>query len=829
MNRKSIFQKLRRNMLLSSAAAALAVTLAAVVCILVMRSSVMDISGRLGASAADDSKAALSTQMEDSLLRLAGNKAAISDEKLAMVANMVKVISDSATAVASDPEGSLPKAMNYPDAANAGTTVAQLRLPEGVDLASVSEEVGLLGNLSPLLCSEHDTLDYVASVYLGSERGVSISADKDSDKKTNVYDPRSRSWYTEGKAAGGLIWTDIFVDNSGRGLGITCAKPYYDASGQLQGVVGAGMLLDILKEIVIETRLGETGYAFIANGRGEIIIADSVTIAEDGSINSQALSALLPAATASRIRSGESGIERVSIEGDDYFIAYSPMQTLPWSLAVVMSVEEVIAPATLAEQNIMGMTQDASAGIDQMILIALAVFAAALVLTFIGNTIMSKRLASGLAQPIIELSDGAGVIGAGNLDHRLNVKTGDELETLSDSFNSMIDNIKRITAEKERIGAELNVATQIQASMLPCIFPAFPEREEFDIYASMQPAKEVGGDFYDFFLIDDNTLAVVMADVSGKGVPAALFMVIAKTLIKNNAQLGKSPAEVFETVNRLLCENNEAGMFVTAFMGYLDITSGKFTFVNAGHNPPLISVAGKFDWLKAKRSFILAGMDGMPYKQNEVVLKPGDELFLYTDGVTEAMNPENKLFTEARLLEIISTKGGGDLKELLYAVKLGIDEFASGAEQADDITMLSLRYKGTVSSIDELVVRAALENIKEVQDFIAMRMEECPAKIRNKISIAVDEIFANIARYAYDESGGGVTVRVFVGEDVYIEFEDSGAAYNPLAAEDPDVSLPVEEREVGGLGVFMVKKLMDSVEYRRDGMKNILRIRKKLE
>ncbi len=362
------------------------------------------------------------------------------------------------------------------------------------------------------------------------------------------------------------------------------------------------------------------------------------------------------------------------------------------------------------------------------------------------------------------------------------IHSGDEMQALSEAFAKMagdIDaytiNLAAVTADRERIATELDVATRIQASMLPYIFPAFPDRAEFDIYATMLPAKEVGGDFYDFFLIDDNTLAVVMADVSGKGVPAALFMVIAKTLIKNNAQLGKSPAEVFETVNKLLCENNEAGMFVTAFMGYLDIPSGKFTFVNAGHNPPLISVAGKFDWLKAKRSFILAGMDGTPYKQNEVVLKPGDELFLYTDGVTEAMNPNNKLFTEARLLEIISAKGGGDLKELLYAVKLGIDEFASGAEQADDITMLSLRYKGTALFNDEIVVRAELENIKEVQDFIAVRMEECPASIRNKISIAIDEIFANIARYAYDEPGGGVTVRVAVDEDIFIEFEDGGA------------------------------------------------------
>jgi serine phosphatase RsbU (regulator of sigma subunit) len=253
---------------------------------------------------------------------------------------------------------------------------------------------------------------------------------------------------------------------------------------------------------------------------------------------------------------------------------------------------------------------------------------------------------------------------------------------------------QQLARETERIGAELNVATQIQESMLPCIFPAFPHRAEFDIYASMQPAKEVGGDFYDFFLVDENTLAVVMADVSGKGVPAALFMVIAKTLIKNNAQNGQSPKEVFETVNNLLCENNDAGMFVTAFLGYLDIPSGRFTYVNAGHNYPLIRAGGSFEWLKTKPGFILAGMEDTFYKQHEMTLRPGDELFLYTDGVTEAFNNENELFGDPRLLEVANSYLGLPLREFTISIKREIDKFAQGAEQADDITMLVIRITG---------------------------------------------------------------------------------------------------------------------------------------
>lgn len=250
------------------------------------------------------------------------------------------------------------------------------------------------------------------------------------------------------------------------------------------------------------------------------------------------------------------------------------------------------------------------------------------------------------------------------------------------------------TSRALKTEAELNIASKIQQDMLPCIFPAFPDRAQFDIYASMQPAKEVGGDFYDFFLVDDDTLVIVMADVSGKGVPAALFMVIAKTLLKNNAQYGKSPKEVFETVNNLLCENNEAAMFVTAFMGYLDIPTGRFTFVNAGHNPPLIRSGEKFDWLNAKAGFVLAGMEDMFYKQHEITLQPGDELFLYTDGVTEAVNNEKSLFGDPHLLETVNANLNLPLKEFTVSIKREIDKFAEGAEQADDITMLALRYKG---------------------------------------------------------------------------------------------------------------------------------------
>ena len=281
----------------------------------------------------------------------------------------------------------------------------------------------------------------------------------------------------------------------------------------------------------------------------------------------------------------------------------------------------------------------------------------------------------------------------------ISINTGDEIEELGNSFNYMLekldeylDNLQKVTAEKERIGAELDVAAKIQADMLPCIFPAFPERKEFDIFASMTPAKEVGGDFYDFFLVDSDHLAIVIADVSGKGVPAALFMVIAKTLLKDHTQAGINPAEVFSKVNQQLCESNDEGMFVTAWMGVLEISTRHMTFVNAGHNPPLLRKGTDcWEYLKQRSGFVLAGMEGMRYKSGELQLSPGDTLYLYTDGVTEAANSEETLLGEARLKEILDTAVYDTCEQLLAVVKNDVEMFVGDEPQFDDITMLALK------------------------------------------------------------------------------------------------------------------------------------------
>ncbi len=421
-----------------------------------------------------------------------------------------------------------------------------------------------------------------------------------------------------------------------------------------------------------------------------------------------------------------------------------------------------------------------------------------------------------------------------------NIRTKDEIQLLSGSILKMekdikeyIDNLTKVTAEKERIGAELGVAAQIQADMLPSDFPAFPERKEFDIYASMDPAKEVGGDFYDFFMLDDRRLALVMADVSGKGVPAALFMVIAKTLIKNRALMGGTPKEILDYVNGQLCEGNEAELFVTVWLAILDIETGKGVAANAGHEHPAIRRAGgDYELVKYRHSPAVAVMEDICFSDHEFQLYPGDSLYVYTDGVTEASNAQNELFGTQRLLDALNEARGAAADEVLKNVSRRIDDFVDGAPQFDDITMLCLKYFGGEGVQDgQLTVPAKVDELKNVLNFINTQLERlgCQPKIKKQLNVAAEEIFVNIANYAYPDKDGSVLIQSKVSEDmgsVSITFTDSGVPFDPLSREDPDTKLSAEERQVGGLGIYMVKKTMDDVDYEYKDGHNVLTIKK---
>lgn len=297
---------------------------------------------------------------------------------------------------------------------------------------------------------------------------------------------------------------------------------------------------------------------------------------------------------------------------------------------------------------------------------------------------------------MVKINKSLAMITGGNLDTVVNVRTNEEFASLSDDINSTVVTLKHYIAEAAaRIDRELEFARSIQHSAIPSVFPPYPGHSEFDIYATMDTAKEVGGDFYDFYFVGENRLGFLIADVSGKGIPAAMFMMTAKTIIKGYAESGKPVDEVFTTANEKLCESNDAGMFVTAWMGVLDTVTGKVEFANAGHNPPLVRHAGGgFEYLRSKPCFILAGMDGIKYRKNEFTLAPGDEIYLYTDGVTEATDSENNLYGEERLLALLNSMGDLSGEEICRAVKADIDAFVGDAPQFDDITMLYLKYNG---------------------------------------------------------------------------------------------------------------------------------------
>ena len=427
-----------------------------------------------------------------------------------------------------------------------------------------------------------------------------------------------------------------------------------------------------------------------------------------------------------------------------------------------------------------------------------------------------------------KINDTLAQITDGDLSVTVDVRSNAEFASLSDDINSTVATLKRYIAEAAaRIDKELEYAKQIQLSALPT---NFPENEEYSIYAEMIAAKEVGGDFYDFYKLNDTTVAFLAADVSGKGIPAAMFMMTAKTIIKDLAESGMAVNDIFTKANEKLCENNESGMFVTAWMGILDLTTGNMQFANAGHNPPLLKHAdGSFEYLRTRAGFVLAGMEGVRYRVGEITLNEGDRLFLYTDGVTEATNVDNKLYGEDRLLTFVNQNASVEATELLPALKANIDEFVGEAPQFDDITMLMFDYKQKKGGehMTNKSFPAKTEYLNDVLGFVDQALDnfECPMKIQMAICVAIEEVFVNIARYAYPEGEGEMSLQICFDDQsraITFRMTDKGIPFDPLANPDPDITLSAEDREMGGLGIFITKKTMDSLSYSYENGENVL-------
>ncbi len=518
-------------------------------------------------------------------------------------------------------------------------------------------------------------------LYLVTETGMCL--DGTYDELGNDYaDLRNETWYEEVKSSGEMYWSGIFTGKVTGKVKVVCAAPVFDQNGKLRGVASGDIAVESFQNILENYNEEQIVSVVFFDKNGELMYA---TNGYDGN---DKVSALL-----------NSGVNYAT-EGENIF-TFRKMDETGWTICLVMSAEKILSAVDTVQANIGKNAEENKAVVQNGIngnIIAFCIIVAIAVIAIIGVT---SAISSHFVKPIRTLMGQVAVVGEGNLDASIEATTNDEIGKLAEAFNKMtvdlkgyMTNLENVTREKERIGAELDIATHIQSSMLPMIFPPYPDRTEFDIVASMDPAKEVGGDFYDFFMIDDRHVAIVMADVSGKGVPAALFMVIGKTLIKDHTTPGRDLTEVFYEVNNLLCEANSEDLFITAFEGVLDLVTGNFMYVNAGHETPFFrQPGGVFEPHPVEASFVLAGIDDMEFKGGNLTLEPGSRVFLYTDGVPESTNAHDELFDMERLGETLVRVSDMPLMQILPAIRADVDKFVGEAPQFDDLTMLCLEYK----------------------------------------------------------------------------------------------------------------------------------------
>lgn len=560
-----------------------------------------------------------------------------------------------------------------------------------------------------------------AKCYVAGEEGYFIWADGLSNNQhfaavadvylNNEYEPTGRPWYIAAKTKGRSIITDVYQSVEGFPE-VTGAAPYYNGD-TFAGVAGVSTTLDALYELVQEKTLGDERINFALDSNGRVVISTQKTgVLSVGGVKDLRLADEKSLAIeAASMAAGKSDVSLITMEGEEYYIAYAPMPSIGWSYGTLVKRDIVIAPAKMIRQNVAAEAEIFSDSIkdlffENFVRMTILLFFILIVLVYV-----SRRVARRFVRPLIALAKGVRAIAKGDINQKLDIRTGDEIEGLADCVNEMTDDLKRYmknlekaTAERERIKTELSLAKSIQGSMLPSISKKISDSPYFDLAASMEPAREVGGDFYDFYFLDEDHLALTVADVSGKGVPAALFMVISKTILKNTALSVESAADLgsaVERTNRQLCENNDEMMFVTAFVGVLNIKTGEFSYVNAGHNPPLVGRTGmgSMEWSfvkDKKKNYVLGAVETASYRGNKLILKPGDMLFLYTDGVTEAMDKNKKMYTAARLKKMLESAGtpSAEAKEVLEAVRADIASHVKEAKPSDDVTMIGIRFLG---------------------------------------------------------------------------------------------------------------------------------------
>ncbi len=660
-------------------------------------------------SITDLSENTMHRTLEDSMVKINALQAYIADDMFMTVKKDVCTLRTLAEGLFREKDRIEPGKVYLPDPANDGTVTAQVLYAEGVDYTK-SEYLPIAAHMTDAMEAMYTSSVYSTNVYIGFEDGTHIGVDRISSNKFDEngklinFPVCERPWYRGAADTGELYFSGVMKDAYTDSVCVTCSAPVY-IDGKLIGVVGIDIFLDEMAAYV-EQSASENGFITIINDKGQVIFAPEnngifkVETAENAEDIRTVENGELAGFVADAIRA-ETGLRTVNVGGRDYYMCGTPMGVINWTTVMVVDRELTERPTKALLSQYDKINEEAAeafrVGSESAAQAVLIIMVCVLVITVCGVLYSAGRIVEPIESMTADIQEGGRT---GKLFEMKDIyKTKDEIQVLAESFDDLskktkqyIIDITNITKEKERIGTELELARKIQADMLPNIYPAFPDRPELDIYATMTPAKEVGGDFYDFFLIDDDHLGMVMADVSGKGVPAALFMMMSKILINNYAMQGGSPAKVLEQTNAAICKKNEEEMFVTVWFGVLEISTGKITAANAGHEYPILRKEnGAFELLKDKHGFVVGGMDGLKYKEYEITLEKGGELFLYTDGVPEATNADGVLFGTDRLLEALNAHKELGPRQLLPKVKEAVDGFVGEADQFDDLTMLAVK------------------------------------------------------------------------------------------------------------------------------------------
>lgn len=652
--------------------------------------------------------------VKQSLTRANRMEADVVDEIFAKAKDMLVFYGERAEYLFSHPNEFTPKPYALPNPADDEKWVPKIMYADDTDPSdpALIAKLGLISNMSDMMI-DFCTSFGAANAYIATPEGAHLTISNTSSTwfengELKHYDPRTRSWYQKAEETGKLIFTDGEYDANTGAYCVECAIPVYDEAGTLQVVIGADIYLDDIQHIMSESSLIGENY-LILNQNGHAILSpegSSFPMAKEdyeGDVRNSK-NEFLAKLAADAMKGDATGVRLGELEDGPYYVIGRMIETTGWVLVSAYSQEASGEPAVILQTKLSDIQESSAETYQNQIgkyrLISFFAVIIFLLLLLTNGAFLGKRI----VKPLNTMTEKIASLSEGNLEFKMEdiYRTGDEVEELAQSFSTLshrsieyMNELVNVTAEKERIGAELSLANNIQSAMLPHIFPAFPNRSDFDVYASMDPAKEVGGDFYDYFLIDDDHLGIVIADVSGKGIPAALFMMASKIILQSVAMLGNSPAEVLSKTNEALCSNNEAEMFVTVWIGILELSTGKLTAANAGHEfPAIMSPDGNFELYKDKHGFVLGGMDGLKYQEYELTLEPGAKVFLYTDGVPEATNANNELFGTDRMVEALNSSSNTTPEDVLKNVRAAVDTFVEEAEQFDDLTMLCLEYKG---------------------------------------------------------------------------------------------------------------------------------------